>query len=98
MRRKIHDRPPLFQSRPRQASQTVQSASMRNPRGRRLDTLAFERKAQSVQLNFRNIEGVNDALLPNIGGTNLELSVRRLSLASCEQPEHVLERRPILIG
>ena len=56
--------------------------------------LAFEREPQSVQLNCRHIGRVNDAILPNIGGTNLELSVRRLLLASqCEQPEHDLERR-----
>jgi hypothetical protein len=38
--------------------------------------------------------GVNDPILPNIGGTNLELSLRRHSFASQgEQPEHDLERR-----
>jgi len=47
---------------------------------------------------FQKFRGVNDSILPNIGGTNLELIVRRHSLSSqCEQPEHELEQRPILI-
>jgi hypothetical protein len=71
---------------------------MYNTRGQRLYKLATGRKAQSIQLNFKNIRGVNDAILPNIGGANLELSLLRHSLASQgEQPEHDLERRLILI-
>lgn len=53
---------------------------MHNTRERRLGTLAFERKDQSVQLNFRNIGRLNDAILPNIRGTNLKLSFRRFCL------------------
>jgi hypothetical protein len=68
--------------------------SMHKTRKQRLYTLAFERKTQSVQLNVRNTRRVNDAIPPNIGGTHLELSVRRLSFArQYEQPEHDLERR-----
>jgi hypothetical protein len=48
---------------------------MRNTRERSLYKLAFEREAQSVQQNFRNMGRVNNAIPPNIGGTNLELSV-----------------------
>jgi hypothetical protein len=70
---------------------------MRNTRERRLYKLAFERKAQSVQLTLRNVGRVNDTTLPNVGGANLTLSVQRLPLASqCEQPERDLERRLIL--
>jgi hypothetical protein len=72
---------------------------MHNTRERRLYKLAFERKAQSNQLNFRNVRRVNDAILPNIGGRNLELSWTRHSFASqCGHPEDDLERRLILIA
>ena len=58
----------------------------------------LEAQSPVYLVKLQKHRGVNDTMLVNIGGTNLELSLRRHSFASQgEQPEHDLEARLILI-